>query len=110
MRHAAVQRAGDTLRVFYTNAGDCPERILVSEVALHDDWHAWVAGPPATVLEPELAYEGVDRPLMPSERGAVHEPVRQLRDPCIFEEGGRTWLLYAVAGEQGIAIAELTRG
>ncbi len=110
MRHAAVQLAGDTLRVFYTNAGDCPERILVSEIALHDDWHAWVAGPPTTVLEPELAYEGAHQPLVPSERGAVHEPVRQLRDPCIFEEGGRTWLLYAVAGEQGIAIAELTRG
>ena len=62
------------------------------------------------MLEPELAYEGAHQPLVPSERGAIHEPVRQLRDPCIFEEGGRTWLLYAVAGEQGIAIAELTRG
>jgi hypothetical protein len=34
-------------------------------------------------------------------------PVRQLRDPAIFREDGRTWLLYSVAGENGIAIAEL---
>jgi hypothetical protein len=33
--------------------------------------------------------------------------VNQLRDPAIFEEDGRTYLLYAVAGESGIAIAEL---
>jgi len=30
-----------------------------------------------------------------------------LRDPAIFEEYGRIYLLYSVAGESGIAIAEL---
>jgi hypothetical protein len=30
-----------------------------------------------------------------------------LRDPAIYEENGRTFLLYAVAGESGIAIAEV---
>ncbi|MFN8514823.1 MAG: hypothetical protein U0841_20020 [Chloroflexia bacterium] len=110
MRHSAVQLVGDTLRVFYTNAGDCPERIFVSEIALGDDWLAWTATPPVTLLAPELEYEGVNRPLVPSERGSIHEPAHQLRDPCIFEEDGRTWLLYAVAGEHGIAIAELVSG
>jgi hypothetical protein len=33
--------------------------------------------------------------------------VNQLRDPAIFEEDGRVFLLYAVAGEAGIAIAEV---
>jgi hypothetical protein len=35
--------------------------------------------------------------------------VNQLRDPAIFEEAdsGRVFLLYAVAGESGIAIAEV---
>jgi len=33
--------------------------------------------------------------------------VNQLRDPAIFEEDGRVWLLYAIAGESGIALAEL---
>jgi hypothetical protein len=35
------------------------------------------------------------------------ERVRQLRDPALFEEEGRTYLLYSVAGESGIAIAEI---
>jgi hypothetical protein len=34
-------------------------------------------------------------------------PVRQLRDPAIFPENGKTYLLYSIAGENGIAIAEL---
>jgi hypothetical protein len=33
--------------------------------------------------------------------------VNQLRDPAIFEDNGRVYLLYAVAGESGIAIAEV---
>ena len=35
-------------------------------------------------------------------------PVRQLRDPGLFEEDGRTYLFYSFCGEQGIAAAELT--
>ena len=34
--------------------------------------------------------------------------VRQLRDPYIYKDGGKTYLLYAVAGETGIAIAEVS--
>jgi hypothetical protein len=109
MRHAAVQLIGDTLRVFYTNAGDCPERILRAEIALADDWWSWRTTGSITVLAPEMDYEGANLSLVPSVRGAIHEPARQLRDPCIFEDEGRTWLFYAVAGERGIAAAELLR-
>ena len=34
--------------------------------------------------------------------------VRQLRDPAIYEEDGSVYLLYSVAGEDGIAIAKLS--
>jgi hypothetical protein len=37
------------------------------------------------------------------------KPVNQLRDPAIFKENGKIYLLYAVAGEQGIAIGELRK-
>jgi hypothetical protein len=107
MRHSAVQLRGNTLRVFYTNAGDCPEQILLSTVELTPDWTRWTPSEPVVVLEPELAYEGGDLPRAPSRRGLVREPVCQLRDPAIFSEADRTYLLYAVAGERGIAIAEL---
>lgn len=108
MRHTAVLLDGDRLTVYFTNAGDCPERILRSVIALTPDWRTWRPSEPALVLAPERPYEGADRPCLPSQRGLVAEPVHQVRDPAIFREDGRTYLLYAVAGERGIAIAELT--
>jgi hypothetical protein len=107
MRHSAVQCREDTLHVYYTNAGDCPERILYTTIALDRDWMRWHTTEPVTVLAPETAYEGATQLLVPSVRGAVHEPVHQLRDPYVFGDEGRAWLFYAVAGEQGIAVAEL---
>lgn len=107
MRHSAVRVAGDVLEVFYTNVGDCPERILLSRIDLRPDWWQWRAERPVTVLEPETHYEGAHLPLEPSVRGWAPRPVRQLRDPALFEEDGRLFLLYSVAGESGIAIAEL---
>ena len=52
---------------------------------------------------------GADEPCVPSIRGAVDEPVNQLRDPCLFCDpgDGTWWLFYAVAGESGIAVARL---
>jgi len=107
MRHCAVQQRGDTLLVFWTRVGDVPEHVLLSTVEMRGSWTDWRAGEPIDVVYPEHDWEGADRPLVPSVREAINVRVRQLRDPAIFEEGGRTWLLYAVAGEAGIAIAEL---
>jgi hypothetical protein len=107
MRHSALKLDGDRLSVFYTHAGDCPERILLSTIQLTPDWLTWQAGEPVPILEPELEYEGGHLALEPSRRGLVMGPVRQLRDPAIFREDGRVYLLYSVAGEHGIAIAEL---
>lgn len=108
MRHTALKLDGSILSVFYTNAGDCPERILFSTIDLTQDWQNWEASEPIVVLEPELPYEGGDLPHVPSVRGLAPEPVCQLRDPAIFREHGCTYLLYTVAGESGIAIAALT--
>ena len=107
MRHTAVKLDGDTLTVFFSNAHDCPERILMSHVVLTPDWLGWTASAPVTLLEPEMDYEGADLPLEPSQRGWAPQPVRQLRDPGLYREGDRTYLLYSVAGERGIAIAEI---
>jgi hypothetical protein len=107
-RHTALLLEGDRLTVFYTNAGDCPERILRASIDLGPDWSTWRASEPEVVLEPERDYEGGSLPLEPSTRGLIIGPARQLRDPAIYREDGRTYLLYAVAGESGIAIAEVT--
>jgi hypothetical protein len=110
MRHSALKLDGDRLSVFYSNIGDCPERILLSTIDLKPDWTKWKPSDPILVLEPETKYEGADLPLEPSKRGWAPERVRQLRDPAIFREDGKTYLLYSVAGEAGIAIAELKEG
>jgi hypothetical protein len=107
-RHTAVRADGDTLDVFYSRIGDCPERILHTTVDLADDWRDWTAGDPEVLLEPERGYEGGALAPSPSESGGTTERECQLRDPAVFEEDGDTYLLYTVAGEQGIAAARLT--
>lgn len=105
MRHCAVRKKGNTLQVFYSNAGDCPESLLISEIELTGDWHSWQASAAQLVAKPELEYEGCNAPLVPSVRGMAQQPVNELRDPAVFEFEDQTWLLYSVAGEQGIALA-----
>ena len=107
MRHSALLHRGDTLHVFWTQVGDAPERILHSTVALGGDWQQWNNTEPTEVLRPERAWEGAGLPTEPSRRGSIMRPANQLRDPAILEEDGKAYLLYAVAGEQGIAIARL---
>ncbi len=107
MRHSALLLDGERLLIFHSRVGDAPERIVVSEVALVGDWHRWRASEPRTVLAPERDYEGAGAPLRRSVRGIARAPVNELRDPCVFADQGRRYLLYGVAGEQGIALAEL---
>ena len=107
MRHCAVYKQAQTLHVFYSNAGDCPESILHSEIQLTDDWHQWQHSEPTLVAKPEYDYEGCSEPLVPSVRGMAVDPVNELRDPAVFELDDQLWLLYSVAGEQGIALARL---
>jgi hypothetical protein len=107
MRHAAVTRTGDTLEVFYSRGEDCPERILRSTIDLTQPWHEWRASETEELLAPGAKYEGSDLPLEPSRFGAIHEPARQLRDPSVLVEDDGTYLFYSIAGESGIAGAEL---
>ena len=109
MRHAALLKRDDTLFVFWTQVGEAPEHIKLSTIDLSGDWMSWTQTPGVEVLRPELDWEGADAPLEPSVRSTAYGHVNQLRDPAIFEDaaGGRIFLLYAVAGESGIAIAEV---
>ena len=62
------------------------------------------------ILRPEKSWEGADEPLVPSMRSTAYTKVNELRDPAVFLDEGRIYLFYAVAGESGIAVAELTLG
>jgi hypothetical protein len=108
VRHTALLRRGDTLYVFFTAIGDAPEHVLVATVDLKQDWTEWKAVSPTDVLTSETSYECASLPASPSHAGDIDVPVHQLRDPGIFEENGKVYLLYSTCGEQGLALAELT--
>lgn len=106
-RHVAVLIRGNTLHLFFTMVGEIPESIMVGEIDLSSDWMAWEVRNTRELLRPLHEWEGVTEPLVPSARGPIEHPVNQLRDPCVFEDGDDVYLLYGVAGEQGIAISRL---
>jgi hypothetical protein len=107
LRHSAVKLRGNTLLVFYSRIGDTPEKILVSKIELKDNWENWRASKPMVVSEPVTEYEGCSFPVKRSVMGKVMGGCHELRDPCIYEEGGKWYLLYSISGENGIAIGEL---
>jgi len=106
--HAMLKHQGDWY-VFWTRVGDTPERILVSTLETGADWRDWHFGETAEVHRAQKPWEGTDLPPHASRYSSIMQRVNQLRDPAIFEEDGRIYLLYAIAGEQGIAIGELTK-
>lgn len=108
LRHLAVTLDGDRLTLFFSIKQDTPEHIVCAHLMLSDDWESWRVTAYESVIRPELDYEGADLPLLPSESGASRTRVRQLRDPGIYEEDGRKYLLYSIAGESGIAMARLS--
>lgn len=109
IRHAEVHVRGEILHIFFSCIGDCPERIFHVSVALTSDWTTWVATESTLVLEPEQDWEGADLAVERSTIGARDKRMRALCDPCVFEDGDKTYLLYAGAAESGgIGVAELT--
>jgi hypothetical protein len=111
VRHTAVwiDREVKRLYVFHSLVGikNVPEHLHVSSVDLRVPWTEWKFSEPRSLLKPELDWEGANLPVKTSSYGAAREPVHELRDPAIYEEDGRLYLLYSVAGEKGIAIARL---
>ncbi len=106
--HNGLLIHGMQLLVFYTRTGDSPERILSSTVALSNNWLIWKPTAAQLALMPEKQFEGADLPVTQTVIGALDHRVRGLRDPELFEDGNRAYMLYCIAGESGIALAEVT--
>jgi hypothetical protein len=106
-RHVAVEPAGDGIWVYFSNIGDAPERIRRVRCSTAGDWSTWSTTRAEEVLHPETAWEGADLDVRRSISGASRGWEHALRDPACFTEDGCRYLLYSVAGESGIAIAEI---
>jgi hypothetical protein len=102
-----VRAVDGRLELYFTRVGDAPEHILKSTVDLAGDWLGWTPSPPKSVLRPELEWEGASAPVVASRGGIAQGRVCQLRDPCVLEDEGATYLFYAAAGESGIGVTVL---
>ncbi|MEC7765717.1 MAG: hypothetical protein VYD92_02120 [Pseudomonadota bacterium] len=107
MRHSAVVVRDNYLYVFWTRVGDAPESIMLSTIDLRPDWSKWQVSEERVVLRPERNWEGADAPVEPSVRSTAYGHVNQLRDPTLYIEDDVVYMLYAVAGESGIALARV---
>ena len=107
MRHSAVVVRDNYLYVFWTRVGDAPESIMLSTIDLRPDWSKWQVSEERVVLRPERNWEGADAPVEPSVRSTAYGHVNQLRDPALYIEDDVVYMLYAVAGESGIALAQV---
>jgi hypothetical protein len=107
VRHVALALRDNLLKVFFTRIGDAPESIYFGNIDLSRATLMWHIEDEELLLSPETEYEGVKFPIRKSQAGQATQPQRGIRDPAYFYEAGRSYVLYSVAGEQGIAIAEL---
>lgn len=108
IRHVGILKRGADLHVLFTRFEDAPERILHIVLRLDGDWRSWeTVGTPQELLHPELPWEGSELPSLPSKIGATSF-VNALRDPFLFEEDGRVYMIYAGGGEAALGLAEVT--
>jgi hypothetical protein len=106
-RHAAVCKAGEEAEIYFTRKSDEPERVLMGRIDLRKPWSEWSVTDEVELLRPSYPFEGSDRPLQKSLLGPAKERMHEVRDPAVFVEDGRAWLIYAFAGESGLALAEI---
>lgn len=108
VRHVALVPRRDHLHVFFTAIGDAPESLMHSTIDMTRDWKEWRVSTPQVVMQPETDYECANLPIAKSAVGDIFEPARQIRDPHVLEDDGKTYLFYVLCGEQGVAGAEIT--
>lgn len=107
VRHVALEAEGDTLTVYFSRIGDRPEAIRRATVDLRQPPERWRAGRARLVLRPETSAEGANLPKARSRSGPAPARENAVRDPAIFIEHGRRYLLYSIAGEAGIGMVDL---
>ncbi|MEL6410432.1 MAG: hypothetical protein AAGK67_11650 [Pseudomonadota bacterium] len=106
-RHSAIMIRERKFWIAWSAIGDCPERIFIGAFDAALDWQDWTLENVQELLRPKKDWEGANEPLVASEIGIINGAANQLRDPAFFSDDGRDYLVYSVAGESGLALAEL---
>ena len=107
-RHHALLVNRQRVYIFWTEVGEAPEHVKVSVINLNSVNKSIQISHLNSLLKPEMDWEGAQEVNEPSVRSVAYGRVNQLRDPCVFVEDGKVYLLYAGGGESAIGIAQLT--
>ena len=108
-RHTATLVKDDILYIFYTTVGEAPESIYYCKIKLGDEWEVLDN---KKLTKPTFEFEGAGSDLIPSNFGSAtvrygEKKLNELRDPYIYLEEDKLFLLYSFSGEAGIAIGSL---
>ncbi len=106
-RHAGVLVKGDKLHVVWTRIGDAPEQILYSNIDMSRPWRYWYASDGKTILKPKFHWEGAHLPISTSTVGGLKQQEHALRDPFLFEDNEKVYMIYIGGGESSIGLARL---
>lgn len=109
MRHSSIFVYHDHLLVLYSKANDLQESIYLAIINTTSSWNLWnSSSQDILIMKPEKTYKGAQLKKHYSKWGpSPLFPVNQIRDPFVYIENKKIYLLYTVAGEKGIAIARL---
>lgn len=107
LRHCDVYLTDSRLYVFWSQVGDSPEHILVSEFDSRKGAPFSHEIATYSLLKPEFAWEGANLPNIESRWGAAWSRVNQIRDPGVLVDGNKTHMFYSICGEAGFARCEL---
>ncbi|GEM_PF-905189 len=111
-RHLGFLKQTDGVRVFFSQVNGTPERIQAVDLSFHqsEDWDDWTLSPetPLEIYRPTTAWEGMENPdLGPSQNGPASNGEHALRDPELYQEDGKTYLLYSGGGEDALGLVKL---
>lgn len=107
IRHDGVDVYNGMLTIYFTCVGHNPERILATRAPMTGAPGSWRSSEVVEVLRAREKWEGGDVAAKHSFGGVSRETENALRDPAVFREGAKAWLLYAAAGEHGLGIVPI---
>ena len=107
IRHVGVDADGDRLVIYFSCVGHMPERVIATVVDMRGPVTQWRAKGTIEALRPEMDWEGAAVTPEHSQGGKSRRLENSLRDPAVFREDGKIWLVYAAAGEHGIGLVRV---